>query len=263
MLAKAFVNRLWAHFLGRGFVNPVDDFGTHNPSSHPELLSKLGEEFKKSGYDVKKLCRWIMASRAYQLSSIGVKAKGGDKDEGLFAQMQLKPMSPEQLFDSLLTASMAHHTGGSREDSDRRRQMWLQQFIFTFANDEDGESSSFQGTIPQALDDDERRAHGNGGLLQTGEFPLRIDGAGAVVRESRRTPSWLNPSILLPSVDIRRPKSSPELATTLETIRTASRSFKTCSGLCSIPTNLCSFTRFPASDRAEYSRPTRQGLDPP
>jgi hypothetical protein len=153
MLAKAFVNRLWAHFLGRGFVNPVDDFGPHNPPSHPELLAKLGEEFKKSGYDVKKLCRWIMASRAYQLSSgsSGGKAKGGDKDEGLFAQMQLKPMSPEQLFDSLLTASMAHHTGGSREDSERRRQTWLQQFIFTFANDEDGESSSFQGTIPQAL----------------------------------------------------------------------------------------------------------------
>ncbi len=69
MLGKAFVNRMWAHFLGRGFVNPVDDFGPHNPPSHPELLDKLAEEFKKSGYDVKKLCRWIMASRAYQLSS--------------------------------------------------------------------------------------------------------------------------------------------------------------------------------------------------
>ena len=77
MLGKAFVNRMWAHFLGRGFVNPVDDFGPHNPASHPELLAKLGEEFKKSGYDVKKLCHWIMASRAYQLSSISAKTKGG------------------------------------------------------------------------------------------------------------------------------------------------------------------------------------------
>ena len=76
MLGKAFVNRLWAHFLGRGFVNPVDDFGPHNPPSHPELLAKLAEEFKKSGYDVKKLCRWIMASRAYQLSSMQREAKG-------------------------------------------------------------------------------------------------------------------------------------------------------------------------------------------
>ena len=66
MLAKAFVNRLWAHFIGRGFVNPVDDFGPHNPPSHPELLDKLAEEFKKSGYDVKQLCRWIMAQPGLQ-----------------------------------------------------------------------------------------------------------------------------------------------------------------------------------------------------
>ena len=69
-LAKAFVNRMWAHFLGRGFVDPVDDFGPHNPPSHPELLDQLAKEFKESGYSVKKLCRWIMNTRAYQLSSV-------------------------------------------------------------------------------------------------------------------------------------------------------------------------------------------------
>ena len=68
-LARAFVNRMWAHFMGRGFVHPVDDFGPHNPPSHPELLDKLAEEFQASGYDVKELIRWIMASQAYQLSA--------------------------------------------------------------------------------------------------------------------------------------------------------------------------------------------------
>ena len=43
---------MWAHFLGRGFVNPIDDFGSHNPPSNPELLDKLGEEFQANGYDV-------------------------------------------------------------------------------------------------------------------------------------------------------------------------------------------------------------------
>ncbi len=70
LLAKAFVNRMWAHFLGRGFVNPVDDFGPHNPPSHPEVLDRLAKDFREGGYDVKKLCRWIMATQAYQLSSI-------------------------------------------------------------------------------------------------------------------------------------------------------------------------------------------------
>ena len=61
-LAKAFVNRMWGHFLGRGFVNPVDDFGPHNQPSHPELLDQLAKDFRESGYNVKKLIRWIMAT---------------------------------------------------------------------------------------------------------------------------------------------------------------------------------------------------------
>jgi Protein of unknown function (DUF1553)/Protein of unknown function (DUF1549) len=148
MLAQAFVNRMWAHFLGRGFVSPVDDFGPHNLPSNPKLLDDLSSEFKKTGYDIKKLIRLITASRTYHLSSI--KAKASDKDESLFSQMQLKPMSPEQLFDSLLTATSAHRAGSS-DDGHRRRDAWLQQFIFAFANDETEESNSFQGTIPQAL----------------------------------------------------------------------------------------------------------------
>jgi hypothetical protein len=147
-LAKAFVNRVWAHFLGRGIVNPVDDFGPHNPPSNPELLNSLAHEFQQSGYDVRKLCRWIMLSRAYNLTS--VKAKGNDQDEALFASMQLKPMTPEQLFDSLITATSAHR-GGDSDENQRRRDAWLKQFLFAFANDEAEESTSFQGTIPQAL----------------------------------------------------------------------------------------------------------------
>jgi hypothetical protein len=147
-LAKAFVNRTWAHFLGRGFVNPVDDFGPHNQPSHPEVLERLAKDFRESGYNVKALCRWIMASQAYNLSS--VRTKGSEKDDGLFASMPLRPMSPEQLFDSLLAATSAHKAGAA-DDGERRRDAWLRQFTFAFANDEAEESTSFQGTIPQAL----------------------------------------------------------------------------------------------------------------
>ncbi len=147
-LARAFVNRLWAHFLGRGFVNPVDDIGPHNTPSNPELLEKLAKQFQASHYDVKQLIRWITASRAYQASSI--KGKGVDKEEGLFHYMQLRPMSPEQLFDSLLTATNAHRTGNGNE-GDRKRDTWLRQFLFAFGNDEGEETTNFQGTIPQAL----------------------------------------------------------------------------------------------------------------
>jgi hypothetical protein len=147
-LAKAYVNRMWGHFFGRGFVQPVDDFGTHNLPSHPELLDKLGQEFKESGYDTKALIRWIMNSDAYNLTSAST--KDNEKDETLFTHMNLKPMTPEQLFDSLIVATAAHKAGGG-EDTSKRRDAWLGQFVNTFANDDGEESLSFQGTIPQAL----------------------------------------------------------------------------------------------------------------
>jgi hypothetical protein len=146
--AEALVNRMWAHFMGRGFVYPVDDFGPHNPPSHPELLTRLAEEFKAGGYDLKQLIGWIMASEAYQVSS--VTNPSNEKDDALFSHMALKPMTPEQLFDSLLVATSAHKVGGG-DDNDKRRDAWMAQFIFAFANDEGEESSTFQGTIPQAL----------------------------------------------------------------------------------------------------------------
>jgi hypothetical protein len=110
---------------------------------------------------------------------MSVKTKGADKSDGLFAQMQLKPMTPEQLFDSLLTATMAHRAGSS-DDGNRRRDEWLRQFIFAFANDEDGESTSFQGTIPQAL------MMMNGELMQTALSGKPGSFLGDVIDQARR-----------------------------------------------------------------------------
>ncbi len=145
--SRAFVNRMWGYFMGQGIVNPVDDFGDHNAATHPELLDQLAVDFIASGYDVKALVRWIAASRPYQLSS--TMTRSNEQDEHLFSRYLLKPMSPEQLFDSLITATSAHKTAG--EAPDKLRAQWLGQFVVAFANDEAGESASFQGTIPQAL----------------------------------------------------------------------------------------------------------------
>lgn len=146
---KAFVNRMWAHFFGRGFVHPVDDFGPHNPPTNPELLDRLATDFQAGGYDAKELVRWIMNSQAYNLSSIAT--KDNEKDETLYSHMALKPMTPEQLFDSLLVATSAHKAGGGGGNVEKRRDAWLRQFVVAFANDEQDETTSFQGTIPQAL----------------------------------------------------------------------------------------------------------------
>ena len=81
---KAYVNRLWMHFFGRAFTNPVDDFGEHNQPSHPELLEELASGFAHYGYDTKQLIRWICTSNAYGLSSVANKTNASTEAEAFF-----------------------------------------------------------------------------------------------------------------------------------------------------------------------------------
>ncbi|MBI3465545.1 MAG: DUF1549 domain-containing protein [Planctomycetes bacterium] len=67
--AKVIVNRVWADLMGRGMVDPVDDIRGTNPPSNGPLLDALADEFRRQGYDLKKLLRTIMGSYVYGLSS--------------------------------------------------------------------------------------------------------------------------------------------------------------------------------------------------
>lgn len=67
--AKALVNRLWGHLMGRGLVDPVDDMRETNPPSNPELLDALAKDFIASKFDVKHMLRTMCNARTYQLSA--------------------------------------------------------------------------------------------------------------------------------------------------------------------------------------------------
>ncbi len=155
-IAQAMVNRTWSHFFGYGFTRPVDDMGPHNPASHPDLLERLSREFVAANYDVKELIRWIVSSEAYGLTSqYNDKNKIDDPSAGevpLFSHMYLKSMQAEQMYDSLIVASNAHKSGrGGWGAQEEQRRRWMQQFVVAFENDENDESTTFNGTIPQAL----------------------------------------------------------------------------------------------------------------
>lgn len=156
LIADAMVNRMWGHFMGVGFTRPVDDMGPHNPASHPALLEKLSREFARSGYDLKQLVRWVCNSEAYNLTSKFNDSNLNDNPSAgetpLFSHLYLKSMTGEQLFDSLVVATNAHKAGRSSwEQAEDQRQRWMQQFVRAFGTDENDESTSFDGTIPQAL----------------------------------------------------------------------------------------------------------------
>jgi hypothetical protein len=156
--AQAIVNRMWAHAFGYGFTRPIDDLGPHNPVSHPELLARLGREFAGSGFDLKRLLRWITLSEAYGLSSKFGSKFGNAADDPttgtapLFSHFYLRQMTAEQLYDSLLIATEAHAAQGNYEQQQRAKDEWLEQFAIAFGTDENDEATTFDGTIAQALE---------------------------------------------------------------------------------------------------------------
>ena len=151
---RAIVNRLWGHFFGHGFTKPVDDVGPHNTPSHPELLDQLGQAFRKSEFDLKKLMRWITLSDAYGLSSQMTKKNEADDPtlgaRPMFSHFYLRQMEAEQLYESLVVATAADETV-KNDRRDEVRERWLRQFNTAFGTDDGGEATSFNGTIPQAL----------------------------------------------------------------------------------------------------------------
>jgi hypothetical protein len=97
--ARALVNRYWAHFLGRGLVEPIDDLRDTNPASNPELLDRLAQEFIASGFDLKKLVRTITTSSVYQLSSVPTEHNADDRQN--FARYYARRVQAEVLLDMI------------------------------------------------------------------------------------------------------------------------------------------------------------------
>ncbi len=112
--AKAAVNRLWDHLLGRGFVHPVDDLDKANPPTHPELMDEMSRQLAAHHFDLNYLIRAVTATQAYQLTSRATSV--GEDDLRHFARMPIRRMTADQLFSSVVQAT------GYREPRRRARQ---------------------------------------------------------------------------------------------------------------------------------------------
>lgn len=95
--ARNLANRTWAHLLGRGLVEPVDDVRATNPPTNPELLDALARHLVESKYDLRALIRTITASRVYQLASRP--NASNERDEQNASRALFKRVSAEVLCD--------------------------------------------------------------------------------------------------------------------------------------------------------------------
>ena len=101
--AKSLVNRVWFHVVGRGIVEPVDDFRDSNPASNDELLDGLTAEFVKSNFNLKSLIRSILVSRTYQLSARTNELNANDAI--YFSHASTKLLPAEVLLDAISTVT--------------------------------------------------------------------------------------------------------------------------------------------------------------
>ena len=163
--SRAIVNRIWKHFMGRGFVEPLDGFGEENLPTNPVLLDWLANDFVIHGYNLQHLMRIILNSETYQRTS--ETNKSNKDDELYYSHAYVKPLSAEQFFYSMLQATGFERLqqikmgGIKRQGGEDRKNMLrelegmkrehLEKFLFLLNNGEMEEIEAFNGTIPQAL----------------------------------------------------------------------------------------------------------------
>lgn len=97
--AKLIVNRLWAHYMGRGLVEPIDDIRDTNPASNEKLLDALVQHLIEVKFDLKKFTETILSSQVYQLSH--VTNDSNRLDDQNYSHARWKPIPAEVLLDAV------------------------------------------------------------------------------------------------------------------------------------------------------------------
>ena len=97
--ARAIVNRLWQSLMGRGLVEPLDDFRATNPPTHPALLDRLASDFIDHGYDIRHTLKRIAMSTTYSRSSNPI--AGNETDGRFYSHRVATPLGPEVLADAI------------------------------------------------------------------------------------------------------------------------------------------------------------------
>lgn len=149
--ARAQANRVWQHLVGRGIVEPNDDFRDSNPPVNGPLLDALAADLVAHRFDLRHLVRTILNSRVYQLSSAPDATNA--EDETNFSHALVRPLQAEQLFDAAAAAlsspvkfyglpkgvragQLPGVRSGNAKDAGRDRSGDGEQFLLTFGKPE-------------------------------------------------------------------------------------------------------------------------------
>lgn len=128
--ARNLANRLWAHLLGRGLVEPVDDQRLTNPPTNPELLDALAEHLVQSGFDARALIRLICLSETYRRSS--TPNETNQRDGQNYSRFLWKRPSAEVLFDAVCQVTGVEEKFAGVPAGVRAIELWDSQVAHDF-----------------------------------------------------------------------------------------------------------------------------------
>jgi len=150
--ARAMVNRMWALLFNRPLVSPVDEIPLDGP--FPPGMELLADDFISHGYDLQRLIRVIVSTRAFQMSSQS--ADPGHPvttaAENIWAAFPVTRLRPEQMAGSVIQAASL-----STIDSDThvlfriKRDLDVTNFVKRYGDSGEDTFDDGGGTIPQRL----------------------------------------------------------------------------------------------------------------
>ncbi len=120
--APAIANRVWAHYFGRGLVEPLDDFRPTNPATNEPLLVDMAKHLRDSKYDLKTFTRTLLNSRVYQLASRPLPGNADDAQN--FSHAAAKAIPAEVLLDAISQTTGVLEKFNGVPDGTRAIQLW-------------------------------------------------------------------------------------------------------------------------------------------
>ena len=140
--ARALANRVWAQFMGRGFVNPVDDLSEKNEPTHPIALKAITDGLIANKFDLKWVIREIANSDAYQIGDVGETTEALPR---YYDRARVRPLSAEELMASLGVA-----TGHGADWAVKSQNATVEYMLRFFGEPNDGQGH-FQGSLAEHL----------------------------------------------------------------------------------------------------------------
>ncbi len=120
--ARNLANRFWAQLMGRGLVEPVDDFRLTNPASNPALLDALAEQLVADGFDARRFMKRIVLAEAYQRSAVPTPSNSADEQN--FSRYPFKRIDAEVLYDAVCTVTGVADEYPAMPAGTRAIQLW-------------------------------------------------------------------------------------------------------------------------------------------